>query len=135
MDKRRGEKAMRIIMIAICALFAGCASIVSSSNYDVELTSKIPSATVAIKKDGEQVFRGITPTIATLPASNGYFTRAKYEVVFTKDNYKESINIGSSIDPWYFGNIVFGGLIGIIAVDPLTGAMWKLPAKVTDKEE
>jgi hypothetical protein len=28
---------------------------------------------------------------------------------------------------WYlFGNVVFGGLIGILIVDPATGAMWAL---------
>jgi hypothetical protein len=30
------------------------------------------------------------------------------------------------MDGWYIGNILFGGLIGILIVDPLTGAMWKL---------
>ncbi len=27
---------------------------------------------------------------------------------------------------WYAGNIVFGGLIGILIVDPATGAMWDI---------
>jgi hypothetical protein len=30
------------------------------------------------------------------------------------------------MDGWYLGNIVFGGLVGLLVVDPLTGAMWKL---------
>jgi len=28
---------------------------------------------------------------------------------------------------WYWGNILFGGLIGVLIVDPITGKMWKLP--------
>jgi len=28
---------------------------------------------------------------------------------------------------WYWGNILIGGLIGMLVVDPLTGAMYKLP--------
>jgi hypothetical protein len=30
------------------------------------------------------------------------------------------------LDGWYIGNIVFGGLIGMLIVDPATGAMWKI---------
>ena len=37
------------------------------------------------------------------------------------------ISIESSMDGWYIANILFGGLIGMLAVDPATGAMWKLP--------
>ena len=29
------------------------------------------------------------------------------------------------------GNILFGGLIGILIVDPITGAMWTLPDELT----
>ena len=32
----------------------------------------------------------------------------------------------ASIDPWYFGNFLVGGFIGILVVDPATGAMWKI---------
>jgi hypothetical protein len=38
-----------------------------------------------------------------------------------------SYPITSKIDGWYFANIVFGGLIGMVIVDPATGAMFKLP--------
>jgi hypothetical protein len=34
--------------------------------------------------------------------------------------------VDSRINGWYVGNIVFGGLIGWLIVDPLTGAMWTL---------
>jgi hypothetical protein len=30
------------------------------------------------------------------------------------------------VDGWYFGNLLFGGLIGLLIVDPATGAMYKL---------
>jgi hypothetical protein len=34
--------------------------------------------------------------------------------------------VDSTINGWYVGNIVFGGFIGWLIVDPLTGAMWAL---------
>ena len=30
------------------------------------------------------------------------------------------------LNGWYIGNVVFGGLIGLLIVDPETGAMWRL---------
>jgi hypothetical protein len=40
------------------------------------------------------------------------------------------VPLTADIDGWYFGNLLFGGLIGILIVDPATGAMWKLPENV-----
>jgi hypothetical protein len=39
--------------------------------------------------------------------------------------------LDSSLSGWYFGNIIFGGLLGMLIVDPLTGAMYNLtPEKI-----
>ena len=32
----------------------------------------------------------------------------------------------ATLDGWYIGNIIFGGLLGILIIDPATGAMWRL---------
>jgi hypothetical protein len=37
-----------------------------------------------------------------------------------------TVSVTFSIDDWYFGNILFGSLIGMLIVEPATGAMWKL---------
>ena len=34
--------------------------------------------------------------------------------------------IDTELDAWYFGNILLGGVIGMLIVDPATGAMYKL---------
>jgi hypothetical protein len=40
----------------------------------------------------------------------------------------------ATLSGWYFGNIIFGGLIGMLAVDPATGAMWNIePGKIDRK--
>jgi hypothetical protein len=33
------------------------------------------------------------------------------------------------ISGWYFGNIAIGGLLGMVCIDPVTGAMYKLEPK------
>ncbi|WP_321436341.1 hypothetical protein [uncultured Bacteroides sp.] len=38
----------------------------------------------------------------------------------------KSIPVKCNLNGWYFGNLIFGGLIGILIVDPATGAMYRL---------
>jgi hypothetical protein len=35
-------------------------------------------------------------------------------------------HVVSTIDGWYFGNILLGGLVGMLIVDPITGDMYTL---------
>jgi len=37
--------------------------------------------------------------------------------------------VQGEVNGWYFGNVIFGGLIGLLAVDPATGAMYTLKPK------
>ncbi len=73
------------------------------------------------------VHRATTPTTVTLSASHGYLDPARYDLQFEKDGYHSSkTTLTANIEPWYFGNLVLGGLVGLLVVDPLTGSMWKL---------
>jgi hypothetical protein len=39
----------------------------------------------------------------------------------------QSVPLTAKINGWYFGNLLFGGIIvGMLIVDPATGAMWTL---------
>ena len=81
---------------------------------------------------GQVIHQGVTPGTITLNASDGYFKKAEYTIVFRKDGYADQVNnLTSSLDGWYVANIVFGGLIGLLIVDPATGAMYKLPEGLT----
>jgi hypothetical protein len=105
-------------------LLCNCASIVSKSDYPVTITSPNPTnITVKNKATSNVVHAGTTPTTVTLSASEGYFRPAKYEI----ESKTSTQSLNASMDPWYAGNLIFGGLIGILLVDPATGAMWKLP--------
>ncbi|XXQ51474.1 hypothetical protein ACA040_000098 [Xenophilus aerolatus] len=49
-----------------------------------------------------------------------------------KDGYADKeITITPTVSGWYIGNILFGGLIGMIGVDPATGGMYVFPDSVT----
>ena len=109
-------------------LFSGCASIVSKSTYPLSISSSPSDATVSITdKKGTEIYLGNTPTVVKLKAGAGFFSKAEYQVRFSSPGYDDKIvPITFKIDGWYFGNILFGGLIGILIVDPATGAMWKI---------
>ena len=109
-------------------LFSSCASIVSKSIYPVSISSNPIGARISITdKFGKEIYLGNTPATVRLKAGAGYFSRAEYQVKFSSPGYDDKIvPITFKLDGWYFGNIIFGGLIGILIVDPATGAMWKL---------
>lgn len=114
-------------------LFCGCASIVSKSSYNVSVISNPSGANVTIKnRNGKPAYQVTTPTVINLAADAGYFKSAQYDFEFRKPGYDPaSKTLAAGIDGWYFANIVFGGLIGLVIVDPLTGAMWRLDDNVS----
>lgn len=110
-------------------IMSGCASIVSDSNYPVTINSTPTDAQFVIKNEaGVEIQTGRTPSTVTLKSGDGYFSSANYTVILKKDGFDEkTITIKSTMDGWYWGNILFGGVIGMLIIDPATGSMWKLP--------
>lgn len=122
------KKTLMAFSIAAIML-TGCASIVSETNYPVAVNSTPDGANFVIKnKAGTAVVAGTTPQTVALPSSSGFFSGETYEVTFQKEGFSEStITLRSTVDGWYWGNILFGGVIGMLIVDPATGAMYSLP--------
>jgi hypothetical protein len=123
----------RGVSLVALAMLAGCASIVSKSDYSVTFRSQPSEADLLIKdKNGHEIYRGKTPATLSLSASSGYFQGARYEVEVSREGYHpRRTTLTPAMDGWYIGNIVFGGLIGMLIVDPVTGAMFRLPSDLT----
>jgi hypothetical protein len=117
-----------LVLIVCC----GCASIVDGGRKKVKLNSNPSGATVTVSDEQGQTIVTNTPAVVRLDRFEGYFKGKKYTVKFELPGYYPSeLQINPTLNPWYFGNILFGGVIGIAIVDPLTGAMWTLnPRKV-----
>lgn len=116
------------VIAGLFILGTSCASIVSKSIYPVTIDSTPRGAHVVItNRKGEQVFVGGTPALVRLKSGSSFFKRATYEILIAKDGYATSkVEISSTVNGWYFGNLVFGGLIGFLIVDPATGAMYRI---------
>ena len=115
-------------VIVLILLSAGCASIVSRSTYRVPIRSSVDGTVVTIRdRRGNICATERTPTIVTLRSGSGFFSRAEYTFTFEKDGYYGDIQKRTArMDGWYWGNLVFGGVLGLVIIDPITGAMFKL---------
>lgn len=117
-----------ILSSAFCLVFTSCASIVSKSDWPVTIQSNPAGAQIRIMdEDGKEVDKGTTPMTVTLDSKQGFFKGEDYTIEATLAGYNPArVEMPSRLNPWYWGNIIFGGLIGLLIVDPATGAMWKL---------
>lgn len=121
--------ALVFIFVAVLVVSAtGCATIINGSNQNVKITSKPKAANVTI--DGKM--KGQTPYVAKLRRKDSHI------IVIEMGGYEPfEMLIEKKLSGWVFGNIVIGGLPGLV-VDVLTGAMYKLDpdrVKVTLQEQ
>ena len=125
---------LRTFAIALgFSTITSCASIVSKSSYPVTFDSNPTGANIVIRDgDGIAMYEGKAPTTLTLDSGDGYFGKASYQLEATMPGHNAGrATLTAGFDGWYVGNIVFGGLIGLLIVDPATGAMWKLDRRVS----
>src|SRR4051794_37287453 len=117
-----------LLVVAAGALSSGCATIVHSGPRSVPVASTPPGAKVSIyDRTNQVVMTNTTPFVASLPIKAGYFRGQSYRLVFEMPGYANSeVNLRPTLSGWYFGNIVFGGVLGMVIIDPLTGAMYNL---------
>jgi hypothetical protein len=114
-----------------------CASIIQGGSQPLSLKSIPSDAALTIydvRNGNAPIMTGKTPQVVTLKRGAGYWKSAKYRVVFQKDRHTtQELAIEGRVNGWYLGgNLIFGGLIGYLILDPLTGGMWTLsPDDVT----
>lgn len=119
-----------LALTALSSITTGCATIMGSDVHSMPITSTPSDAGIRITDEkGTAIFQGKTPTTVTLKKSDGsYFGKKSYSVMISKPGYEtQTIPVTASANGWYIGgNILFGGLIGWLIVDPLNGKMYNL---------
>jgi hypothetical protein len=104
-----------VTLMAITAL-TGCASIMHGTRQDVGISSNPTGASVTI----DNLTGPITPYVAKLSRKDNHIVK------LTMDGYAPAeLTLTKSVSGWVWGNIVFGGLIGL-AVDAMTGGLYNL---------
>ena len=124
---------LRLPVLVLASSLAGCATIFNGSDYLVAVNSIPEGASVTVTNEkGVQVHRAETPFSTILNVGDGYFGRMEYSLRFEAVCHEpvETI-LTPSLDQWYWGNIIFGGPIGLLFFDPASGAMWRLDDHVS----
>ena len=120
-----GQTFTAYLLIGAMFLTGACSSLV---NTPITLESIPTDATITITdKSGVEVYKGNTPAETNLMASSGWFSKTSYQVKFEKEGFdSKTVPVEFKPDGWYFGNTLFGGVVGLLIVDKATGAMFKL---------
>lgn len=107
---------IRFFFFALTLTVTGCATILHGSKQQIGISSTPTGASISV--NGQNM--GITPMVVKLLRKDTQAIKVEmegynpYEIVLTR-----------KVDGWIAGNIIFGGLIGLI-VDAADGAMYKL---------
>ena len=125
-------KISKYITLFVIALSAtSCASIVTQSVYPVDFNSDPQGAALTVEnRDGRVVYSGRTPATVWLEPSAGYMRPEHYKVTYLQPGGEPvTTSIDARIDGWYFANLLWmpAAWVGMLLIDPLTGAMWKIP--------
>jgi hypothetical protein len=136
MNYQNPANIIGLLVLSFTALFAGgCASIVHSGNRSININTEPVGAKATMSKpDGTVVSVQTTPCTFSLDPKRGYFKGQDYILKLELAGYKPTeVELHTELSGWYFGNIIFGGLIGMVIVDPLTGSMWNIAPNKIDQ--
>lgn len=114
---RLGRSTGLLVMLALAAeSLGGCATIVHGGKQDVTLGSVPPGASVKVT--------GREPV--TTPAQIELKRNQDHRLVFEKDGFPaREIVLASMMSWWIMGNLILGGILGIV-IDLSTGSGYKL---------
>ncbi len=111
-------KYFQAVLLVVClsVVVWGCATIMHGSSQKIGISSTPTGAKVTIdNKDN-----GITPLFADLKRGDEHIVRIELE-----GYEKAELTITKSASGWVWGNIIFGGLIGL-GIDAITGGLYDL---------
>lgn len=123
MSKLFNKSALLVLLSAMILIINGCASIVHGTT-EAEVFTSSPSG-AHVKIDGRNY--GHTPVNTSLERGKDH------TVEISLPGYKPAtFTLEKHVSGWFFGNIIFGGIIGLV-VDAADGAMYKLtPSQLSE---
>jgi hypothetical protein len=106
----------KVLFICAATVIASCATIMHGTNQDVGISSMPSGAKVTI--DNKPL--GSTPVVAKLSRGDHHIVKIELE-----GHQPFEATLTRKVSGWVWGNIVFGGLIGL-AVDAISGGLYSL---------
>lgn len=110
-----------IMIVGMFLLFLDCATIIHGTKQNVSIDSNPPQAEVIVQTTG-----GVVYSSGKTPLSVRLKRKQEYDVIIKLAGYQDArVHISKDFDPWVIGNLLCGGVIGLI-VDAVGGGMWQL---------
>lgn len=112
----KAKKSILLTGLGISMLLTSCATLMQGTYQSVGIASHPSNANIWVDRN----FVGVTPLIVDMSRKDNHIVRIEldgfhsYEAVFTR-----------KLSGWVFGNIVFGGVIGL-AIDAISGGIYML---------
>ena len=113
-----------VIAGVVAVATVGCASIMHGTTQKIGISSSPTGAKVTVNN----MLLGNTPVFADLKRGQEHI------VAIEMEGYEKSqLTLTKSVSGWVWGNIVFGGLIGL-AVDAISGGLYNLSPEQLNAE-
>ncbi|MEQ9244480.1 MAG: hypothetical protein RLO21_00680 [Nitratireductor sp.] len=120
----------KLVVVAACGMAlmgSACSTIVEGTDQTVTVATDPSGAACELTRGGETV-GVVNPTPGSILVDK---SSDNISVICSKDGYQDaSGTLTSEFEGMTFGNILFGGIIGV-AVDASSGAMNEYPSSVT----
>ncbi len=110
------KTAHAYLLGSVLISLTGCCTIMHGTRQSIGIASSPSQASIWVDSN----YVGQTPIIVEMSRKNNHFVRIElegyqpYEATFSRH-----------VSEWVFGNIIFGGVIGL-AVDAISGGLYKL---------
>ena len=118
--KTANTRSHLLIAAAACGItvlsLSGCATIMHGAHQDVGISSTPTGASVSV----DDVTLGVTPVVAKVKRKGNHVVKIQMAGYLPFET-----TLTNSVSGWIWGNIAFGGLIGL-AVDAISGGIYKL---------
>lgn len=110
------KRSLMLTLVASVMSLSACASIMHGTSQDIGISSSPTGASVTV----DNSTKAQTPFVAKLSRKDNHIIRV------AADGYAPAdLTLTRSTSGWVWGNVMFGGIIGL-AVDAMTGGLYNL---------
>ncbi|RIZ72063.1 MAG: PEGA domain-containing protein [Methylococcales bacterium] len=104
------------LLVGLGPVLSGCATIIDGTKQKVSFSSNPSHAEIIV--DGK--------VLGTTPLTQDLSKKTEHSVTLNLSGYHPyEVKLTKKVNSWVWGNLVFGGLIGL-GVDALTGGLYEL---------
>lgn len=118
--------SLTLVSVSALCLSSACASIIEGSSDKMQVTTTPPSQSTCNVKNGRGAWNTVSNGTTEIKRSK---TDVTVDCTDAATGAKGSKTVESDMESWVIGNVIAGGIIGLI-VDFSTGAAWDYPETV-----